>query len=316
MSASLKPLKELGEPIEVKFTETVILVVSMHGGYDVIEEGEGTVDIPSFSISSLLKKLKKPVTEPIRSLRTITAAAVGVPFYFKSELMGEYIKQILLESFEYRHWEISQELSPKDQDEERQLQLDNVTKKISESLIQTDKPRIATSELLTRIAIKRKRKSYTEEELTERKNSFIYHNDKMYLTTTYRSDIPRQSEIKDKEFQKIREETEDKYDNKITVLNMPGEPDLLDDEVFPSFKKKRAGRVTIHEILNYLYSQGVNNVILVDFTCSHCDYGRPDARTVRRMRQRVSKRGGRKKKTLKKNISKNKTRNRPKKNYL
>jgi hypothetical protein len=61
------------------------------------------------------------------------------------------------------------------------------------------------------------------------------------------------------------------------------------------------------------YSQGVNNVILVDFTCSHCDYGRPDDRTVRRIRR---KHGGRKKKTLKKNISKNKTRNRPKKNYL
>jgi len=299
MSASLKPLKELGEPTEVKFTETVVLVVSMHGGYDVIKEGERTIDIPSFPISSLSKDLENPVTgeifknstEPIRSLRTITAAPVGVAFYYKPELMKEYIREILSEFYQYRPWRLS-----KDEDKERQVQLDKVTKDISELLKKTDKKRIVTDELLTRKAIKRK--SDTEEELTEKKDSFIYHSDKMYLTRTYRSDNPSQSKIRDKEFQKVEEkEIEGKYDNRITVLNMPGQPDLLDDEVFPTFERKYDSRVTIHEILNYLYSQGVNNVILVDFTCSHCDFGTTSPRTLRNLRRKF---GGRKKKTLKK----------------
>jgi hypothetical protein len=283
----------------VTFTETVVLVVSMHGGYDVIKEGERTIDIPSFSISSLSKELENPVTgeifkdstEPIRSLRTITAAPVGVAFYFKSELMSEYIRRILWGYYQYRPWRLS-----KEEEEERQEQLDNVTEDISSYLKQTDKNRIVTDEVLTRKAIKRK--SDTEEELTERKDSFIYHSDKMYWTRTYRSDKSRQSKIKDKEFQKDQEEEiESKYDNRITVLNMPGEPDLLDDKVFPTFERKYNSRVTIHEILNYLYSQGVNNVILVDFTCSYCDFGRTSPRTLRNLRRNF---GGRKKKTLKK----------------
>ena len=278
----------------VRFSETVVLVVSMHGGYDVIKE-----DIPSFSISSLSKELENPVTgeifkdstEPIRSLRTITAAPVGVAFYFKSELMERYIRQILLlYNVKYRLLRFS-----KEEEEERQVQLDNVTKDISSSLKETDKDRIITDELLTRKAIKKK--SDTEEELTERKDSFIYHSNKMYLTRTYRSDKSSQSKIRDKEFQKVEEEIEGKYDNRITVLNMPGEPDLLDDKVFPTFERKYNSRVTIHEILNYLYSQGVNNVILVDFTCSHCDFGNTSPRTLRTLRRGF---GGRKKKTLKK----------------
>jgi len=284
----------------VTFNETVVLVVSMHGGYDVIKEGERTIDIPSFSISSLSKELENPVTgeifkdstEPIRSLRTITAAAVGVAFYFKPELMREYAKKILSKYNEYRPWLLS-----KDEDKKRQEQLDNVKENISLSLKETDKNKIVKDELLTRKAIKKK--SDTEEELTERRDSFIYHSNKMYWTRTYRSDIPSQSVIRDKEFQKDEGEIEDKYDNKITVLDMPGAPDLLDDEVFPTFERKYDNRVTIHEILNYLYSQGVNNVILVDFTCSHCDFGRTSPRTLRNLRRKF---GGRKKKTLKKTM--------------
>ena len=289
--------------VEKKFEslETVVLVVSMHGGYDVIKEGERTIDIPSFPISSLSKELKNPVTgeifkdsteQPIRSLRTITAAAVGVAFYFKPELMREYTTKILLKYNEYRPWLLS-----KDEDEKRQEQLDNVKENVSLSLKETDKNKIVIDELSTRKAIKKK--SDTEEELTERKDSFIYHSNKMYWTRTYRSDIPSQSVIRDKEFQKDEGEIEDKYDNKITVLDMPGAPDLLDDEVFPTFERKYDNRVTIHEILNYLYSQGVNNVILVDFTCSHCDFGRTSPRTLRNLRRKF---GGRKKKTLKKTM--------------
>jgi hypothetical protein len=285
--------------LERKFPETVVLAVSMHGGYDVVKEGERTIDIQSFPFSSLSKELKNPVTgeifedlkKPIKSLRTITAAAVGVAFYFKPELMEEYISAISSEFQLYNPDELTEQ--------DKQVKLDKVKEGISLSLKRIDKIRIITQEHLTRKSIKRK--SDTEEELTEKKDSFILHSDKMYWTRTYRSDIPSQSIIKDKEFQKDSgEEIEVQYDNRINVLNLPpGIPDLLEDGVFPAFETQRlrVNSVFIHEILEYLYSQGVNNVILVDFTCSHCDFGRTSPRTTRKLRRLF---GGRKKKTLKK----------------
>jgi hypothetical protein len=292
--------------LDRKFPETVVLAVSMHGGYDVIKEGERTIDIPSFPFSSLSEELTNPVTgkifedstepirsltEPIRSLRTITAAPVGVAYYFKQELLSEYINTI---KTYYEEFRLDKPKYSSEDEDEKQVILDIVQNGISLSLKEIEKKRIITDELITRKSIKRK--SDTEEELTEKKDAFIYHSNKMYWTRKYISDIPS-SKIKDKEFSKDSEDTGHEYDNRINVLNMDGIPDLLDDELFPSFERKYYKRATIREILTYLYSQGVNDVILVDFTCSHCDFGSTSPRTTRNLRRKF---GGRKKKTLKK----------------
>jgi hypothetical protein len=293
--------------VERKFPETVVLAVSMHGGYDVVKDGERTIDIQSFPFSSLSEELKNPVTDemfqdltkPIKSLRTITASAVGVAFYLKPDSLSKYIETIKTYYDEFRD-ELDGPHYSSEAEKEKQELLDIVQKGISLSLKHTDKERIYTRELLTRNSIKRKSVTKEEEEeLTEEKDSFIYHSDKMYWTRTYRSDIPSQSTIKDKEFVKDNGEIELQYDNRINVLNLPGIPDLLDPVEFPEFgiERKRVNRVFIHEIVQYLYSQGVNNVILVDFTCSHCDFGNTSPRTTRKLRRLF---GGRKKKTLKK----------------
>lgn len=293
--------------LERKFPETVVLAVSMHGGYDVIKEDERTIDIPSFPFSSLSEKLTNPVTgkifedstEPIRSLRTITAAAVGVAYYFKEELLSEYINTI--KKTYYEKFPLDKPNYSSEKKDKKQVILDIVQKGISVSLKEIEKKRIVTDELLTRKSMKRK--SDTEEELTEKKDSFIYHSNKMYWTRKYISDIPS-SKIRDKEFSKDSGDAVHEYDNRINVLNMDGIPDLLDDELFPTFEREYDNRATIREILTYLYSQGVNDVILVDFTCSHCDFGNTSPRTTRNLRRKF---GGRKKKTLKKKAEKERT---------
>jgi len=55
------------------------------------------------------------------------------------------------------------------------------------------------------------------------------------------------------------------WDFKVSVLNVPGQPDLLQEIDYRT--TRRTQQITSKQIMKYLYDNGVRTVLFADFTC-------------------------------------------------
>jgi hypothetical protein len=273
---------ERGKSIPSIFPETIVLTVITHGGYD-IKKTDGVVKIPTFTFSDigiepLINDMGYVEDTGAYTLRTITAAPVGITFYHDEYMIQSYIDNI--------HHKFSSYQPDGLTEEEKQDKLDNITSRISRGLKNIDKERIEHYEKDARSGRESK------EEVHEMSQFAIYHRDEMYWTRTYKSnEFPT---IKDKEFtvnpNKIVEPEYKHLDSRINIVNIPGMPDLFDDTIFEGLEMRHTSnskRVYMSKLIKYLYNNGVKNVILVDFSCSVCGYSRDnlterDLRNLRR----------------------------------
>lgn len=154
------------------------------------------------------------------------------------------------------------------------------------------------------IRYSRKRKGMAN----EHSEQYLYQSDKSYPSTVYVN-----TPVINKYYSRKAEEafkSNTPWDYTITVLNMTGFPDLLRE--MPVRSNRMDITLTLEQICKFLYSNGVRELILVDFSCSTFltrgeDITDPqvveispiDARALRRELLASGLHGGKKRKTKK-----------------
>jgi hypothetical protein len=253
------------------YPETVVLAIMTHGGYDIDENRE----IVEFKFNEVTRN--KDAT-----LRTITASSPGVTFYHDEEMNSTYIE--IIQSTLDEHY-----LDSESHDNElKQIKLDIVTDEISEKLKRLDNSRLKMYERTARMD--KKHKTESEEEIKEMSDFAIYQKNKAFWKKKYKND--RTTRIPNKEFTiklpRVLTDEGDYYYNKINIVNVPGVPNLMDALDLNVRHTKNSHRLFMSDMLDYLYSNGVNNIILVDFSCSNIGYPKDNVseREIRLLRRR------------------------------
>ena len=175
-------------------------------------------------------------------------------------------------------------------EEQKQKQLDDITSQIALNLKRVDFPRI--EEFSKPIIAKSKR----GESLTRDEESILQLSrqaDLMYTTQKFDKDQPY---VDEKCYTIYPEDVRRGIFDKITVVNFPGQPNLLDKSIFPGFTTKTdfvmkngnnvvISYIYLNDLINFFYyTQNVKDIILVDFGCSTISE-LSDPRTVRRIRR-------------------------------
>jgi hypothetical protein len=333
------PPVTINSNLENELPETVVLTVFLHGGYTVNREEGGLIKIPSFTLKSILPKAsakskKAKSEEPLRSLRVINAVATGVTYYYDSYILPFYVKTIQHQFSEYQ--------PEGKTDLEKQIELDKITRNMSTYLKILEEPRIANHQQnLARMKKKLKdlikernklgnashlddeiedKKIYLdyeirdqEKEVEEKKLFASHYKESMYcIEKTLSTD---NVEVNDKGFGlKTNEDIDSSVkhiDGRLNIVNIDGMPNLFDETIFKDIeieeyfndaKEVTYTEISLKELTKYLYSKGVKNIILIDFSCSECGFGRITRRERSYLYQNSRKRciGGKKNKTRRK----------------
>jgi hypothetical protein len=136
------------------------------------------------------------------------------------------------------------------------------------------------------------------------------HRPSSIVTYTEGQDILNKDYLRE-----LGEGMESPYDFKMTMLNVPGNPDLLriiatGRTIAPTrqMQHRETAIINLRMIVTYLKNQGVKNIILFDLSCAVMEEGTP--RDIRAERRGLEKRGlnGGKKKTKRRQSKKTKTR--------
>jgi len=253
-----------------KFPKTVIIAVTIHGGYDVNEDKE---ELDYFS-------LPKGVT-----LRTITAAPVGVSYISCRTVDVELIQRIIEGKDEIN------KLLNQVSDLEFQKVLDYMTNMIASSFHKEEKGRIENlaKKLKATKTKKRKINSY-DKAVTD---FSVFHSDKIYQTQMYDDtvEVPKKGfQIKYKDILNRRS----KNDSEIKILNMPHAPNLADETWFSLDKYKWhhpeegiLANIELENVVKYLSKHGAENIIMLDFSCSNLPDKISD-RSTRRIRRKFT----------------------------
>jgi len=273
------------------YPETVVLAIMTHGGYDLDEERR----IAEFNLNEV-------TDEEDNTLRTVTAAPVGVTFYHDEEMNPTYIETIQTVFAEYRAHIQNRGL--------KQHELDRITDKMSKKLKKIDDSRVKTYETSVRNDKKLKHVSSEEmEEIKEMGEFAIFQKPKMFWTKTYEN--TGRTMIPNKEFT-VKTATilyEDDYYNKINMINVSGVPNLMDAPGINVRAERNSNHLFMSDLLAFLYSNGVKHIIIVDFSCSNVGFKSDNVtdRELRILRRSSHKKGWGKRKTQHKNKNKNKS---------
>jgi hypothetical protein len=252
------------------------------------------------------RTITETVEEPLRTLRVINAVATGVTYYYDSYILPFYVKTIQRQFLEYQ--------PEGKTDMEKQIELDKITRNMSTYLKELEKPRIANHkknlenmDKKLKALIKERNKlgnaSYLDDETEDKKNYLDYeirdqekeveekklfashYKDSMYcIEKTLSTD---NVEINDKGFGlKTNEDIDSSVkhiDGRLNIVNIEGMPNLFDETIFKDIeienylndaKEVTYTEVSLKALTKYLYSKGVKNIILIDFSCSECGFGR------------------------------------------
>jgi len=251
------------------YPETVVLAIMTHGGYDI----DKNRDIVEFNFNEVTRN--KDAT-----LRTIIASSPGVTFYHDEEMNPTYIEIIQSEFDEH--------YSDSDDNVSKQVKLDYITDEISKKLKRLDDFRLKMYEKTVRMD--KKHKTESEEEIKEMSDFAIYQKNKAFWKKKYKND--RITLIPNKEFTiklpQILTDEDDYFYNKINIVNLSGIPNLMDAPDLNVRHTKKSHRLFMSDMLDYLYSNGVNNIIIVDFSCSNIGYPKDNVseRETRLLRRR------------------------------
>lgn len=108
---------------------------------------------------------------------------------------------------------------------------------------------------------------------------FVFHADKSYNVSEY---APGESVINKLYTRNDREHIETPFDLKINALNVTGMPDIIEEIMIEKKRGKTGSKrgevknsdIHLKDIFDFLKEKGVNDVILLDFSCSV--FGRAD----------------------------------------
>jgi hypothetical protein len=263
---------------ELSYPKKAIVAVTAHGAIEVDETGRPTTFIPPRGM-----KITK-----------LSAVTPGVCNLMNPEVDADYYVKMLLDNLEIIE-ESKQSTNPRTNS--------TVMKELGDGFREADlETTVRDEEENIRYAKKRKVNPNAHSE------AYLHHSDKSYQSTVY-----VKTPVINKYYSRKAEEalkSNTPWDFTITVLNMTGFPDLLRE--MPVRSNRTDVIMTLEMICNFLYSNGVRELILVDFSCSTFltrgeDSTDPqvrelspiDARALRRELLKSGLHGGKKRKTKK-----------------
>jgi len=120
--------------------------------------------------------------------------------------------------------------------------------------------------------IKLVQQNYSKRIKNEHHANYAYHYDKSFQIKTYygNQNIPNKLFLKftENEIEQIEQDDdiENGYFNKIVLYNLEGQPDLF--ELLEAVSGNQFDRIDISQICDFFTSLGVENLIIVDLSCS------------------------------------------------
>jgi len=239
-SVKSEPTKKRKIP---KFPETVVLGLTIHGSYYVKSDGS---DIVYFDLP------------PGVTLRTITAAPIGVCNFPDPKLLNKQIEELIGENNEVFQPLID---ACKESDSCDEM-LDWITERFANFLRRTEQSNL--KELATA-----EKDSHTD----KRNDLSLYRANEIFHINKHLDSAPTKGfSVSEKD---ILRGGKEHYDWTITIVNMPKAPNLLDDVWFSLPKREiNHGKkgltlsVEMPDIIKYLSDHGAKNIIFIDFSCS------------------------------------------------
>jgi hypothetical protein len=120
------------------------------------------------------------------------------------------------------------------------------------------------------------------------RDDYYYHRNKSYNVTQYKTNEPI---INKMYFRNNKTELNTSaWDYQISVLNVVGVPDLLREIKRIRTYQDTESSITLKEIVDFLKTKGVENIVLLDFSCSNFE-PEPNERVTRNVRLTARKEG-------------------------
>lgn len=217
----------------MSYPKKAIVAITVHGGIE-------------------LDETDRPITFiPPRGMRITKLSAVvpGVCNIMNQQDADVYIGTIL---DNLKHIEDSKQSTKPETDSGRIRELGDMFRKTDAEFIVPDTEQVV-------------RDSKREEgKADENDQQYLYHSDKSYQSTVYMGK-PLINKTYSRSASDVLESTTP-WDFTITVLNMPGFPDILREMTGRSHRI--GSEVTLEEIADFLHDNGVREVIIIDFSCS------------------------------------------------
>ena len=230
--------------------KTLVIGVFLHGEHHLNNDGKINTGI---------------VPDGIR-VTVINAVAPGVPNLSK------------LEEYENMARQISTRIKGrKNYDKLTNTQINNLTENLRDLLVKEN-------ENQTKDIIKEHQHLYSRNNINPTFQQFAYQTGNAFKIKTYESNdtIPNKLFIKFSEGEIVNTDNiPENYFNNIILYNLEGEPDLF--KVLESIGLDIT-HITLGQILDFLVNLGVENVIMVDLSCSTFK-GNPEFLTERNIRQ-------------------------------
>jgi len=213
--------------------KTLVIGINMHGELHLKEDGS---------------PLKDTVPENMY-ISVINAVAPGIPnisTFEKSEQLAEKIYQRIKRR---KNW-----------NKLTKTQIDNLSESIKDVLVKTNKEQ-------SRDIIKEHQRLYSRNKVNTTFQKFAHQYDHSFRITTYDSGnkMPDKLYLKFGEGEALNPDSiEEKYFNTIVLYNLEGEPDIF--EILQSVGMD-IDQITTSQLIEFFSSLGVENLIIVDFSC-------------------------------------------------
>lgn len=219
---------------DLSYPRKAIVAATVHGAIEVDNTGRPTTFIPPRGM-----KITK-----------LSAVTPGVCNLMNPEVDADYYVKMLLDNLEIIE-ESKQSTNPRTNS--------TVMKELGDGFREADlETTVRDEEENIRYSRKRKRK------VSARSEAYLHHSDKSYQSTVY-VNTPIINKYYSRKAKEVLE-SNTPWDFTITVLNMTGFPDLLRE--MPVRSNKTDITITLKQICKFLHSNGVKELILVDFSCS------------------------------------------------
>ncbi len=220
--------------MSLNIPKTVVVGINMHGELHLTENGS----------------LKKDVVPNNFRVTVINAVAPGVPnisTFQKSEEMAEKVYNRVKRR---KNW-----------DKLTKTQIHDLAESIKDLLVKTNKQQ-------SKDIIKEHQRLYSKNQVNKPFQTFSHQYGNAFKITSYEpgDKIPDKLYLKFQEGEALNPDNiEEKYFNTVILYNLEGEPDVF--EMLKSVGMD-IEEITTAQLIEFLSSLGVENLIIVDLSCS------------------------------------------------
>ena len=214
--------------------KTLVVGINMHGELHFTESGS----------------VKKDVIPNNFRVTVINAVAPGVPNISTFEKTEELSEKIYNRIKRRKHW-----------NKLTKTQIDDLAENIKDLLVNTNKQQ-------SKDIIREHQRLYSKNKVNKSFQNYVHNYDHSFKITSYDSGdkIPDKLYLKFQEGEVlIPDDVEEKYFNSIILFNLEGEPDIF--EILQSVGMD-IDQITTSQLIEFLSSLGVENLIMIDLSCS------------------------------------------------